>query len=539
MDWQQQQPILVSEVQRLQSYEAMAIINTSLTGFAHTGAPIDGSTRNYIKQAVQGKRTISEMLISQLTNELSVVFAVPIHENGRVVGVLTGSFDGGTFSEITEGLRFGKTGDAFILDANGTVIAHADRNFVLNQNNVFTDQRLQEIGNAINKLGANKTGIISYRIDGQAKIGYVMVMPSTGWLVGIMASEAEILDGVASLKWSLIIMTITFGLIGAALGTIIAREIAKQLQLIKSVIETVADGDLTQTARSKYQDEVGAVAAALNKTVESVRTALGRTAQASKQVNETSMELAAMAQEVSAAIEEIASTTNQFSGTIETMNQNAQDMNAKVEAIFEKAEDGNQALKEISSQVAMLRDNAKRMSEEITILGTLSEQIGNIAHMIDEIANQTNLLALNAAIEAARAGEHGRGFAVVADEVRKLAEQSSKATTEIDTLIKKVQSGIFTAVKDMNDNYEVTSKAMQSVENSNSVLGTILSDVETIAHQVESISAGLEELSAGGQQIASSTEEQAGTIQQVASASQSLSEMAENLRALINYFKLQ
>lgn len=398
---------------------------------------------------------------------------------------------------------------------------------------------MQEIGNAINKLGANKTGIISYRIDGQAKIGYVMVMPSTGWLVGIMASEAEILDGVASLKWSLIIMTITFGLIGAALGTIIAREIAKQLQLIKSVIETVADGDLTQTARSKYQDEVGAVAAALNKTVESVRTALGRTAQASKQVNETSMELAAMAQEVSAAIEEIASTTNQFSGTIETMNQNAQDMNAKVEAIFEKAEDSNQALKEISSQVAMLRDNAKRMSEEITILGTLSEQIGNIAHMIDEIANQTNLLALNAAIEAARAGEHGRGFAVVADEVRKLAEQSSKATTEIDTLIKKVQSGIFTAVKDMNDNYEVTSKAMQSVENSNSVLGTILSEVETIAHQVESISAGLEELSAGGQQIASSTEEQAGTIQQVASASQSLSEMAENLRALINYFKLQ
>lgn len=539
MEWSQQQPVLMTEISRLGNFETLGIFDLNKSGRVHTGVPLDGSKLSYLPEVYQGKRTVSELLISQLTNQPIIVFAVPIKDNNRTIGVLMGSFDASALSDITEGIAFGESGSAYVIDIAGNIIAHADRELVINKTNVFVHEESLPVGNALQELGIGNSGLISYEFQGTRKIGYVQFMPSTGWMVLTVATESEVLDGVHTLRTSLILMTIVFGVIGAILGVIIARQIAKQLQSIKEVIENVAEGDLTQKATITYNDEVGAVAAALNKTVENVKAALNRTAEASSQVNETSLSLASMAEEVSAAIEEIASTTNQFSSTIENMNQNAQSMNSQVEAIFEQASNGNKAIQEITTQVAMLRDNAKRMSDEIVELGNLSEQIGNIARMIDDIANQTNLLALNAAIEAARAGEHGRGFAVVADEVRKLAEQSSQATTEIDGLIKKVQAGINSAVKDMNDNYRVTSSAMESVEQSNTVLTTILKDVESIATQIEAITSSLEELSAGGQQIASSTEEQAGTIQQVASAAQALTEMANKLIESIKLFKLQ
>ena len=479
------------------------------------------------------------MLISQLTGELSIVFAIPIIENGRTVAVMTGAFNGDTFSQIVEDLGFGQTGDAFIIDSDGTVIAHADRNFVRNKSNVFSDPQLLEIGNAIKELGIGNSGIITYHLDGQAKIGAVKIMPSTGWIVGVTADQGEVLAEVTGLRASLVTISILFSIVGAVLGVLIARQISKPLEKIKAVIEAVADGDLTKNVNLSSQDEIGAVATALNKTVESVKTILGRTTESSQEVTVISQELAAMAQEVSASIEEIASTTNQFSSTIEALNQGAQSMNAKVESIFEHATEGNNAIHNITTQMEFIKNNAERMSEEITGLGTLSEQIRNIAQMIDAIAEQTNLLALNAAIEAARAGEHGRGFAVVADEVRRLAEQSSQATLEIDSLIKKVQSGIMSTVKDVNDSYKFTNDAMGSVEHSNKVLVSILKEVEEIASQIEFFSSGLEQVNEGGQEIASSTEEQAGTIEQVAGAAQNLTAMAERLKDLINHFKLQ
>lgn len=540
MGWMHQQPILTSEIERLKSFETLAVFDTEFSGRAFNGSYLDGTSLAYLRGAIQGKRSISQTLISQLTGEAIIVFAVPIKDNyNRVVGVLTGSFPGADFSNIVDQLGFGKTGDAFILQSDGTVLAHPNRDYVSQQRNVFTDSELNPVGAAIQKLGVGNSGLISYTMNGETKMGAVTVIPDLGWIVGVTASEAEMLEDVNDLRTTLLLISLVFAVLGAILGVLGAKQIARPLERIKGVIEAVAQGDLTIQAAADSKDEIGAVAVALNSTVESVRTALSRTAQAGEEVTQTSQELAAMAEEVSASIEEIASTTNQFSSAIELMNQGAQSMNRKVESIFEQAADGDRAIQEITSQMETLRSTSKRMSEDIAGLGTLSEQIGNIANVIDAIANQTNLLALNAAIEAARAGEHGRGFAVVADEVRKLAEQSSTATTEIDSLIKKVQSGISRAVKDMQDSYGMTSNALVSVEQSSSVLRAILSEVEEIARQVESISGELEQLNTGGKEIASSTEEQAGTIEQVASAAQHLTSLADTLKELLSYFKLQ
>ena len=159
-------------------------------------------------------------------------------------------------------------------------------------------------------------------------------------------------------------------------------------------------------------------------------------------------------------------------------------------------------------------------------LGNLSQQIGNIAGMIEEIAEQTNLLALNAAIEAARLANTAEGLAVVADEVRKLAEQSSEATTEIGQLIKQIQARIVSTVKDMNEGSDQADQAIAQVNESSVLLHNILGVVEQIMNQITEFSAALKQLNIGGHEVASATEEQAAAIEEVASSAQDLTEMS-------------
>jgi methyl-accepting chemotaxis protein len=194
--------------------------------------------------------------------------------------------------------------------------------------------------------------------------------------------------------------------------------------------------------------------------------------------------------------------------------------------------------KEILEQMEALQENTQRMAKDVSGLGSLSDEIGTIVNTISAIADQTNLLALNAAIEAARAGEHGRGFAVVADEVRRLAEQSSTATTDIESLIGQIQSGIAATVSGMIEGSTKTDVALDNVNQSSKILNSILGAVEEIERQVEEFTAGLEQVNSGGHGIASAAEEQAASMQEVAVSAQSLMDMGAKLQELIRHFKL-
>ncbi|HBN96945.1 MAG TPA: hypothetical protein DDZ66_11650 [Firmicutes bacterium] len=538
MNWEEQLPTIRSEEKRLSQFLALAVVDSTGLARYSDGSTADLRDRDYIIGAMAGKSVVSDLIVSRVNNSLVLMYAVPIRENGKVVGALIARGDGIMLSEITAPLGYGKNGWAYIFHPDGTLYAHPDRNYVLDQANIFSGD-LANAGRAVRELGVGNTGAVGFQLEGTARVFGVAPVSSTGWILGVGALENDVLEHAYQLRTFLIAISIAFVALGVVAAVIIARQIAKPLQQVQQVVEALAEGDLTQASQVHSSDEIGQVATALNVTVENLRQAIGLVADATNELAGTSQQMAAASEEVSASIEEVASTTNQFSSALDMMNESAQSMGEKADNISKQALQGEDAIEDIVKQMNGLRDDTQHMSDDVTKLGTLSNEVGKIVDVISAIADQTNLLALNAAIEAARAGEHGRGFAVVADEVRKLAEQSSAATSEITSLINQIQGGISSTVSGMDHSTNQATHAMDSVDKSGQILRSILRAVEGIVGQVQEISAVIEQTNSGGHEIASATEEQAASIQQVSNSAQDLTDMGAKLQELVRHFKLE
>lgn len=542
MDWEMQKPVLQAELERLGLYLAIGVVDPQ--GFAQytDDTTADLGDRPYVQQALQGRSGVSDLLVSRVTNSLVLMYAVPIWQDGRVVGVLVGRRDAGALNAMTDRLGFGERGWAVVFSPDGTVFAHPNREYVLEQRNLFNEREQEELaaaGQAVRELGVGQTGIIRYEAEGSRRIVAVAPVPSTGWIIGVGALEADVLTDVYRLRNVAALVAVGFLILGVAAAIFLGRQIAKPLHQVQVVIESAAAGDLTKGVEMRSRDEIGSVAEAVNKTVDSLREALSLISETTADLADTSARLAAAAEEVSASVEEVASTTNEFSGTLDSMNANARAMNEMVQGVSRQASRGSQAVAGIVNQMEALNEMTYTLASDVTGLGSLSDEIGNIVNAISAIAEQTNLLALNAAIEAARAGEHGRGFAVVAEEVRKLAEESSAATKEIATLIGQIQSKIAGIVGSMSEGSGQAEIALQKVREGSEILGGILGAVAEINRQVESFTAGLEQINSGGHDIASATEEQAASMQEVADSAQDLMDTGVKLQELVSRFTLR
>ena len=540
MNWEQQRPVIESEEQRLTAFEVLGVVDRS--GFARYS---DGTTanlgdRDYIISALGGRAAVSDVIVSRVSNTVVLMYAVPIRDNGRVMGALIGRRNATALSDITDELGFGARGYAYIIGDDGTLYAYPNRQLVLQQVSIFDDTgSFANAGRAIRAFGLGKNGVVRYSLDdGAGRMVGLAPVDSTGWTIAVGAMEADVLGNVTQLRNFFIGISLAFLAAGIAAAAYLGRRIAHPLTEVKEVIEALADGDLTKRTDIQLQDEVGIVAGALNRTIGSIRDAMTLVAGTTDELADTSGQMAAAAQEVTASVEEVASTTNQFSSTLETMNNNTQSMGKDVQDVAVRASSGENAVRDIMKQISELSESMQTLADEVSGLGVVSEEIGSIVSVITAIAEQTNLLALNAAIEAARAGENGRGFAVVAEEVRKLAEQASTATAEITTLVRRVQEGVQGAVSGMDKGARQADGVMNSINESGQALHSILEAVTGMVGRMEDISSGIEQINTGGQEIASASEEQAASIAQVATSAQDLTQMSERLRTLVGRFKL-
>lgn len=541
MDWGAQRLALRSEIERLTEFHRFGVVTPDGNIRYQDGTTGQAGDAPHIAAALSGESAVSDMIVDADSGELTIVFAVPIISYDKVVGVLIGERGYETLGALVESLGFGERGWAYILNSEGTVIAHPDSELVLARANVFDGTgALGPVGEALVGLDLATDRVIRYQAnDGAKRIDALAPVSMTGWTLAVGAMESDVLGNIYSLRNFMLGTSVLFIVLGMGASLILGRQIARPLAVVQQVMEEVAKGDFASRAQIRSQDEVGMVAAALNRTVEEVGQAVRGVAEATDELARMSREMAAAAEQVSASVEEVASTANAFSSTIEQVHSRALGVRSRAEEISSEAVRGEGAVDEIVKQLAAVREDTHALSEDIHQLDSLSKEIGSIVNTITDISDQTDLLALNAAIEAARAGEHGRGFAVVAEEVRRLAEQTSHAAAEIGELIGQIQEGIRAAVSGMAAGAQRADTALYQVEESGKILQGILQMIGGIVEEVHHIVEGLDEVNRSGAEIASATQEQAASIAQVSHSAQSLLEMANHLQGLVSRFRLE
>jgi len=318
------------------------------------------------------------------------------------------------------------------------------------------------------------------------------------------------------------------------------------------VLETIANGDLTVRMTGDYKGDFAVVKNSINGLVDSFHQALSEvsiavkeTANVSNEISSGTEEMAAGAQEQSSQTAEVASAVEEMTKTILETTKNSLTASdaAKNSGII--AKEGGRVVNETIVGMNHVAEVVKRSALTVQALGKSSDQIGEIIQVIDDIADQTNLLALNAAIEAARAGEQGRGFAVVADEVRKLAERTTKATKEIAVMIKQIQKETVGAVTSMEEGTIEVEKGKDLANNAGQALNEIIESAEDVMGLATQVAAASEEQSSAAKHISKNldsinnvTQQSAAGIQEIARASEDLNRLTDNLQTLISRFKI-
>ncbi len=330
------------------------------------------------------------------------------------------------------------------------------------------------------------------------------------------------------------------------------EEIVAVVMKGEDVMARISEGDLTARMEGEYrgnyknlQDHTRLLGESLEKVISEVRESVEVTASSSTEISASIEQMAAGAQEQSAQAIEVAGAVEEMAKTIMETTKNTGALADAAKESRRIAGEGGDVIGQTIEGMDRIAQVVKMSSEKIQRLGKSSSEIGEIIQVIDDIADQTNLLALNAAIEAARAGEQGRGFAVVADEVRRLAERTTKATKEIAEMIQRIQAETGEAVGAIDAGNAEVERGKKLADKAGEALREIVQGSDKVAHLVSQVAAASEQQSTAAEQISRNIEgissvssESASGTQQIANAANDLNRLTENLRILISRFKV-
>ncbi|MFQ2085817.1 methyl-accepting chemotaxis protein [Aeromonas veronii] len=482
-------------------------------------AGYDPRQRPWYKDAMAaGKMTITSPYADISTGQLIATIAEPF-QRGNTQGVIAG--DVSISSLISDILAVTTEGTyAMLVDSNGTIIAHPDASLSLKSATALAPELTAAYINQVAHDGMINELVIS----GKKEVYDFNAIPNTNWYYGMMVDEEIAYQSVRRMVTSSLIQGLITILIVAGFSYV---AINSSLAPLKTLGEAIADlsrgnGDLTRRIKIEREDEVGAVAKHVNTFIERIHVMVQDISNSSGQLNQQAKSSHSMAEKANQGlarqqneISQIATAVHEMSATAVEVASNAEQTAEAARSSSSSCEHGKQVIARNQRSITDLATQVEQASNIIQELEKNAQEINTILSTIQGIAEQTNLLALNAAIEAARAGEQGRGFAVVADEVRVLSQRTHSSTVEIRNMIETLQRNTQGAVSTMHEGQLL---AQNSVDDANNA-----------THALEQITTSINQISDMATQISSAAEEQRAVTDEVSRNIQAVKDVSDEL----------
>ncbi|MDQ3201840.1 MAG: methyl-accepting chemotaxis protein [Pseudomonadota bacterium] len=450
-----------------------------------------------------GTATLTEPYIDAATGQLIISIATASKKAGQSVGVVGGDLSLQTLIDTISARDFDGLGYAFLVSADGKILVHPDKTLVMKTLAEAYPRNTPRISTDFSEI----------EVDGITRIvnfAPVKGLPSVNWYIGLSVDKDKAFSMLSEFRTSAVIATIIAVVIIIALLGMLIRLLIQPLHVMTRAMQDIADGegDLTKRLTIQNNDEFGVLGTAFNRFVERIHGSIREVSSATGQVNEVALRVVAASNssmfnsdQQASRTSSVAAAINQLGAAAQEIARNAAQASSQASDARNLAEDGQQVVDRSIAAMNKLSSMLSASSSNIESLNSKTVNIGQILEVITSISQQTNLLALNAAIEAARAGEAGRGFAVVADEVRNLAHRTQESAQQVQTMIEELQVGARESVSTMSDSQRHSQDSV---------------DIANLAgERLNSVTLRIGEIDGMNQSVATATEEQTAVVESI------------------------
>ena len=507
----------------------------------------DPRERPWYKQAVSAGKTMLTPPYMAAVGGLIVTIAMPVKKDGQLLGVVGGDLSLDSLVKIINSVDSGGLGYAFLVSGDGQVIVSPDKDQVMkNLKDIYPSSNLK-----IEK------GVQEVQLNGQERIisfTPVTGLPSADWYIGQSLDKQKAYAPLSKFRTSALIAMFIAVAVIALLLSLLIRVLMRPLTTMGRAMQDIAqgEGDLTRRLVIENKDEFGELASSFNQFVERIHASISEVSSATRQVHDLSQRVMASSNasiigsdEQSARTNSVAAAINELGAATQEIARNAADASQHASGASEQADDGRKVVEQTIQAMTELSRKISLSCAQIETLNASTDNIGHILDVIKGISQQTNLLALNAAIEAARAGEAGRGFAVVADEVRNLAHRTQESAEEIHKMITSLQVGSREAVSTMNASQASSEESVEVANQAGARLISVTKRIEEIDGMNQSVAAATEEqtavvetLNVDINQINLLNQQGVVNLTETLKDCDALSQQASRLKQLVDSFKI-